>query len=216
MRTVSSPSSVFILYSAPKRASVSFIESVIVICVPSRINTLSGATCNLTYKSPGVPNGTASPIRGIRIISPAETPAGTVTRISSSRFKTPLPRHSAHGESGTDPCPRHSAHVLFEVKRPKNVERVSLISPFPLHEVHVCFLELGDAPNPPHATQGLIFERSTRRSTPKTLSLKDSSISMEISLPRRPPPPPLFPAKNSENTSPKSNSKPCPSKSREN
>src|SRR3989344_3486605 len=97
-----------------------------------------------------------------------------------------------------------------EVNVPKNELRDSRISPFPLQLEQVMSFEPFFAPEPSQVSHALIFERSTRRSAPNIDSRKESSISIEISLPRRvracPPP------NTSPKISPRSNSNCCPPK----
>src|SRR3989344_7861089 len=98
--------------------------------------------------------------------------------------------------------------VLLVVKLPKNVFRVSRIVPLPLQELHEIFFVPFLAPVPSHAWHWLIFEMSTLRSLPKIASRNGNSMSIEMSLPRRAPPPKGDPAppKNSPKISPKTNS----------
>src|SRR3990167_9471734 len=103
--SVSSPSSVCTRYSPPKSASESLMGSDVRRLFPSLENFASAFMCNFTYKSPAPPPWAASPRPGIRIISPSSTPEGTTMCISSSRLRTPSPRHASQTVSGIWPRP---------------------------------------------------------------------------------------------------------------
>src|SRR3989338_3448269 len=125
----------------------------------------------------------------------------------------PSPRQASQTVSGIWPRPWQRGHGRVEVNVPKNELRDSCISPFPLQPEHVMSLEPFFAPEPSQVSHTLVLESSTRRSAPNIDSRKESSISIEISRPRRvracPPP------NTSPNISPRSNSpppNPCPPK----
>src|SRR3989338_1342701 len=124
----------------------------------------------------------------------------------------PSPRQASQTVSGIWPRPWQRGHGRVEVNVPKNELRDSCISPFPLQPEHVMSLEPFFAPEPSQVSHTLVLESSTRRSAPNIDSRKESSISIEMSRPRRvracPPP------NTSLNMSPRSNSTlpPCPPK----
>src|SRR3989344_1218658 len=135
------------------------------------------------YKSPPMPCDTASPFPDNFIISPFWMPAGIFTATSSFFFKIPYPLQTAHGFSGILPFPWHLEHSLRLVNVPKKERLVSLIVPDPWQIEQFFKAVSGSAPFPRQVSQNPGFVKTTLRSTPNTDSLKDISISIEISLP---------------------------------
>src|SRR3989344_2302075 len=143
----------------------------------------------------------------MRTISPSDTPAGIVRRISSSCLAIPSPLQASHGCSGVSPRPMQRGHVRVLVKLPKKVLRDSRTCPFPLQEAHEVIREPFLAPVPEHSLHTFILAMRTRLSVPKIDSRKESSMSMETSRPRGFPPRekgPVSPEKNSPKMSPRS------------
>src|SRR3990167_7813470 len=133
----------------------------------------------------------------IRIISPSRMPGGITTEISSSRRSTPLPLHSRQISFGTSPVPRHSSQVLAVEMVPKMERFVSRIFPLPLQRLQVSIFVPGLAPFPPQVKQFEVLVIKIFRLVPKTASVKESWISVEMSRPRRASGRPIPPPKKS-------------------
>ena len=100
--------------------------------VPSRVNTLCGATWISTYRSPaGPPPGPTSPSWASWTRVPVSTPGGIFTVIERRERTRPSPEHSRHGSGMISPYPRQAAHGRRVRISPRNERCTCCTSPRP-------------------------------------------------------------------------------------
>src|SRR3989344_7560897 len=116
------------------------------------------------------PLSPALPLPFTRRLCPVSMPSGTLMVIFRGLRTLPGPPHSAQGSVIISPPPWHLRHVDCVCIVPKNVLRVCLSSPVPLHTSHCFFPDLDVVPSPLHVGHSVIMSKSKSFFAPNAAS----------------------------------------------